>query len=319
MTEDKIVISAEYKGKRLDVFLSEKLGITRSQVQKMIKRGEVLINSGAPKKSGEKLTVGDVVEVLASKLVSQYQGNVEDINIEVIADESDYLVVNKPADLLTHPTEAKEPVSLVAWLLEKYPEIEGVGESPNRPGIVHRLDKDASGLLVVAKNQKMFVHLKKQFQERSVEKEYLVLVHGIVESDHDTIDFEIDRGKDGRMAARPKIDKLKLKNVNKIQEGKQSATEFLVEERLARYTLLRVKIHTGRTHQIRVHMLAYNHPVVGDRLYFNKNLFKKSDKQLDRLFLHAAKLCFVDLDNNKKCFEAGLPGELGEYLNNLRN
>jgi 23S rRNA pseudouridine1911/1915/1917 synthase len=237
--------------------------------------------------------------------------------IKIIAETPDYLVLNKPAGILVHPTQANETDTLADWLKENYPKIKKVGDAPERPGIVHRLDREASGLLVVAKNQKMFDVLKKQFQEREIEKEYLVLVYEKILADEGEIDFEIDRGREGRMVSRPRIDKTLLKNVDKDQPGKESLTEFWVEKRYARFTLLRVRIHTGRMHQIRVHMFAYNHPVVGDQLYLNRKLIKKNEQKIDRLFLHSAKLCFNDLKGEKKCFESELPLELKEYLKKL--
>jgi 23S rRNA-/tRNA-specific pseudouridylate synthase len=170
---------------------------------------------------------------------------------------------------------------------------------------------------VIARTQKMFKFLKEQFQARKVEKEYSVLVHGIIEKDHDTIDFEIDRGTGGVMVSRPKVDKTSLRQVKDIQPGKESLTEFLVQKRFGRFTLLSVLIHTGRTHQIRVHMRGYNHPVVGDEIYMNKKLNLKRDKELGRLFLHAARLCFFDLSDKKVCFTAPLPEQLQKFLTTL--
>lgn len=238
--------------------------------------------------------------------------------VKILAETSDYLVINKPSGMLVHPTQAKEKNTLADWLVKKYPEIKNVGDSSERPGIVHRLDKDASGVLVVAKSQKMFEYLKKQFQDRKVEKQYLVLVYGKIQSNEGIIDFAIDRGQEGKMVARPKLDKLKIKNVGKEQPGREAVTDFWVEKRFTRFTLVSAKIHTGRTHQIRVHFFAYGHPVVGDRLYFNKKLFKKSDKKIERLFLHAEKLCFSDLDGEKKCFESKLPEDMRSYLKDLK-
>jgi len=238
-------------------------------------------------------------------------------DLKIVAETTDFVVVNKPSGMLVHPTLANEPGTLVEYLVEKYPEIKQVGDSPDRPGIVHRLDKEASGLLVVARTQVMFEHLKKQFQDKTMEKEYFVLVFGKIAKDHDIIDFAIDRNKEGKMVSRPRFAEYSLKTIRDIQPGKESLTEFWVEKRFVRHTLLRVRIHTGRTHQIRVHMQAYNHPVVGDKLYFNRNLIKQKDKLLTRMFLHAAKLCFADLNNEKVCFEAELPEELKEFLNKL--
>ncbi|MFH1946949.1 MAG: RluA family pseudouridine synthase [Candidatus Magasanikbacteria bacterium] len=320
----KFSVDLDDQGKRLDIFLSEKLEITRSQILKMIKRGQILVNDKNPKKAGELLKEGFSVVVKEEEKTEEEEIKEEEaedlgFKIKIIKEETNYLVVEKPAGMLVHPTEAFEPNTLTDFLKEKYPEIKKVGDAPNiRPGIVHRLDKEASGLLVIARTQKMFEHLKKQFQKREVEKEYGVLVYGQIQKEHNLIDFDIDRGVDGKMASRPKIDSLKLKNVGKEQVGRESLTEFWVEEELSRFSFLKVKIHTGRTHQIRVHMFAFGHPVVGDTLYFNKKLIKKTEKKLGRLFLHARKLCFEDLKGEKVCFESELPSELKNYLNGLK-
>ena len=325
----KIIVKEIQNKTRLDIFLSENLDLNRSQIQKMIERDLILLNGKLPKKAGDGVKNGDLIEINDSNNENKNEIILEDKkniaaqnllveNIDIVSETADYLVINKPSGILVHPTEANEPITLVSWLLKKYPKIKKVGDSPERPGIVHRLDKEASGLLVIAKNQSMFEHLKKQFQERTVDKEYFVLVHGVVNRNNDSIDFEIDRGADGRMVARPKTDKFKLKNVNKIQEGKEALTEFVVEKRFARFTLLKVKIFTGRTNQIRVHMLAYNHPVVGDSLYFNKKLNRKRDQELGRVFLHSAKLCFNDLTEVRQCYELPLPVELADFLKNLK-
>lgn len=324
----KFSIDFDDQGKRLDIFLSEKLKISRSQVLKMIKQARVLLDGRKPKKAGEMLKGQSVVEVMSAEVASdevkeKINRDIVEINgdmeIKIIAEEKDYIVVEKPAGMLVHPTEAGEPNTLSDFLQEKYPEVKKVGDAPKqRPGIVHRLDKEASGLLVVARTQKMFKHLKKQFQDRTVEKEYGVLVYGSISKEHNLIDFDIDRGIAGKMVARPKIDLLKLKNVGKDQVGRESLTEFWVEEELSRFSFIKVKIHTGRTHQIRVHMFAFGHPVVGDTLYSNKKLIKKTEKKLGRLFLHARKLCFEDLKGNRPCFESELPIELKMYLDKLR-
>ena len=314
---ETFIAKKEDDGERLDVFLARESGVTRSRVQKLAKDGLILLNQKKPKKAGEQLRSGDVVAVAREN--EQSEAPIEALpDVPIIAETDDYLVVHKPAGLLVHQTEANEPVTLAHWLLARYPALAEVGDDPKRPGIVHRLDKEASGLLVVAKTQKMFDALKAQFQHRTIEKEYAVLAYGAIEADHDVIDFAIDRGKDGRMVARPKTKGLTLRTIGKTQPGKVAVTEFFVEKRFRRYTLLRVKTHTGRMHQIRVHLFAYNHPVVGDALYFNRRLLKQRDREFDRLFLHAARLCFDDLSGEKKCFEAVLPGELEAFVSHLK-
>lgn len=311
MDSNHIIVSENQDPVRLDVFLQGFFGVSRSQMQKRIRSGQVLVNKKLPKKTGDMVKAGDEIDVYDNS--SDIKKTVVP-TIELISENKDFIVINKPANVLTHPTEADETGTLVDWLLKNYPEVKNVGESDRRPGIVHRLDKDASGLLVVARNQTMFEHLKKQFQDRLVNKEYLVLVHGIVINDHGIIDFAIDRGEGGRMAARPHIDQTKVANVGKLQEGKEALTEFWVDKHFSRFTSLKVKIYTGRTHQIRVHLLAYGHPVVGDPLYFNSKLNRKRDKELGRIFLNASKLSFLDLSGEEVNFQIELPKDLRDFL-----
>ncbi len=307
---------------RLDVFLVDELGISRARVQHMIHNHLVKVNGRIPKKPGDTIHTGDTI-IISPEMASKPIEPVETVrpsfsNITVLEEANDYLVINKPAGLLVHETDAHEVGTLADWIVEKYPEIRGVGEAANRPGIVHRLDKEASGLMVIAKNQAMFEHLKQQFQARTIDKEYEVLVHGIMPDNYGVIDFDIDRGSDGSMVSRPKIDKTTLKGAAHEQPGKAALTEFTVLKQYARFALLRVKIHTGRTHQIRVHMRAFNHPVVGDDLYFNTKLNRKRDHALGRLFLHAAKLGFDDLDGKRVVFEVTLPDKLENFLVSLK-
>lgn len=314
------IISQELAGKRLDIFLVEQTGFSRSAVQSLIKNGQVHVNDVLPKKAGDILREGQVVVISEGETSEAPQGEKKERalpSVEIIAETDEYLVVNKPAGLLVHPTQAREEQTLISWLLATYPAIATVGDSPERPGIVHRLDKEASGVLVIAKTQAMFDALKKQFQEKTIEKHYRVLVHGSIAKDHDTITFPIDRGKEGRMVSRPRIEELTLKHVKRLQPGKEAMTEFYVEHRYVAMTLLSVRIHTGRTHQIRVHMYAYGNPVVGDTLYFQRKWQKKSTPPLDRLFLHAEKLCFTTLSGEKVCYEVPLPQQLNSFLEQI--
>ncbi len=315
------VVEEESNGKRLDVFLSEVSDITRSQVKKLIQKGAVTINGKNITKASVIVSVLDSVEIKdvveEDKLPEKVEVLSLDIPVKILSETDDYVVVYKPAGYLVHPTQAKEYNTLTDWLVNKYKDIVNVGDSRERPGIVHRLDKDASGVLVVAKTQAMFECLKKQFQERLVEKEYAVIVHGALDREHGIIDFDIDRGTDGRMVSRPKIDKLSVDKVDDIQSGKKSLTEFWVEKTFVNYSLLRVKIYTGRTHQIRVHMFAYAHPVVGDRLYINRKVLHARDLELGRLWLHARKLGFVDLKGNPVSFEAAIPENLLDFASSL--
>ncbi len=317
-TASKKITFKEPTTKRLDIFFTEKFKISRTQAQKMIEENNILINNKISTKTGHPLKTGDTIAIEKKPIIKPPAPKKYDVKvapkkipkIKVITVTKDYIVVEKPNGLLTHSTDKNEPDSLAAILVKKYPELKKVGDDPKRPGIVHRLDKEASGLLVVARTQKMFDHLKNQFKERTVEKEYSVLVHGKVAKDWDEIKFPIERSRNkDRMAALPAT----LRGAATI-EGKNALTEFWVEQRFINFTLLRVKIHTGRMHQVRVHMLSYNSPVVGDPLYFQKKQKDKWDKVCGRLFLHCIHLAFTDLKGDKQEFKSELPPELVNFL-----
>lgn len=323
-SNNKILVAEKDAGKRLDIFLSEKLEQSRSQVQKMIEQELVRVNSKLPKKAGDKLSVKDVIIVDTNKkpaLTAKSEMKIKNKKTAALTEQiiitgetSDYIVVEKPAGLLTHPTMAKEKESLAGFLVSKYKEIAKVGEDPVRPGIVHRLDREASGLLVVARTQNMFNFLKEQFKNRTIEKEYMVLVHGKVARDWGEINFPLKRAGGGaRMAAIPETGNKTLE-----EEAKLAKTEFLIEQKYINYTLLQVKIHTGRMHQIRAHFLAYNHPVVGDELYFQKKQKRDWDKKLGRLFLHCTKLVFTDLEGVRREYNSPLPQNLKDFLGQIK-
>jgi len=317
-------VSLESDQMRLDVFLAS-VGVTsRNQAQEWIKQGWVSVNGVMQSKVASRVRVDDKVvcapvlqNVDTEKKEIEIASDISELAITVLYESDDYVVVDKPAGLLVHPTQASEPITLASWLRHRYPDIVTVGDSPVRPGIVHRLDKDASGVLVVARTQAMFEHLKQQFQSRTVEKYYTVLVHGIIEADHGIIDFPIDRGKDGRMVSRPVPGELSLASISHEQPGKNALTEFDVLKRFVRYTLLRVRIHTGRMHQIRVHFYAYDHPVVGDMLYIHKRHHKRNDDLPHRIFLHATQLCFTTLQGDRVCYDDPVPTEMDTFLTSL--
>lgn len=222
--------------------------------------------------------------------------------IKIIYEDADVVVLDKPAGLKVHAVNAKDVSETLAdWVREHIPEAKLVGDDPAlRPGIVHRLDKEASGVLIVAKNQTAYLWLKKQFQERTVEKYYDVLVYGRVSKDEGEIKFRISRGAEGRMAAHPVERDI----------GREAWSSYEVVRRLPTTTLLRVRIHTGRTHQIRVHFFALGHPVVGDTLYERKHMRHVRPIILPRLFLHAAEMHLTLPDGSQKIFHAPLPPEL---------
>jgi 23S rRNA pseudouridine1911/1915/1917 synthase len=248
----------------------------------------------------------------------------------IIFENDDYIVINKPAGLIVHGGPGIDEEVLTDWLRKYYPEIENIGDDPLRPGIVHRLDKEASGLMIIAKNKKSFDHFKKLFKNRRITKKYLALAHGQISKEEDLIAFPIKRSKDGyRMAALPVSsetisDKNKPNNrdrgtIRAQEESKEAITEFSVLKRYINYTLLEVKIKTGRTHQIRVHLYAYGHPLLGDPLYHTKKTKVKNQKvNLNRIFLVANEIAFKDLNGEKQSFLVELPSDLKLFLDKTK-
>ncbi len=248
--------------------------------------------------------------------------------IEIIYEDPDFLVINKPAGLIVHKAASNKDKTLADYLLEAYPEIKEVGDDPSRPGIVHRLDKDASGLMVVARNKQSFSMLKKQFKNRTVNKEYKALIHGKIIKDYGEIRFPITRAKSGhRMAALPvtsnqnkkKISNRDQGNIKAKSKAREALTIFTAEKKWPHLSLMSVNIKTGRTHQIRAHFAAYGHPLLGDDLYGTaKTKLKNKKTGLDRIFLVAQKLSFKDMNGDKKEFKIDLPEKLQKFLKDLK-
>lgn len=234
---------------------------------------------------------------------------------KLIEENSEYIVINKPAGLLTHGAPHIKENSLVDQILADFPDIAEVGEDPERPGIMHRLDKLASGILVIARNLDSFDNLKNQFKTRTIRKTYTALVFGQMEGDGERITFPIKRSTKGfKMAALPNTNKGEIN-----LDGRRAITDFWVEKKYINYTLLKVKIKTGRTHQIRVHMSAYGHPIVGDDLYGTKKTRIKNRKlDLGRIFLVAKELEFDNLAGERKKYTIGLPSELKEFMEKVK-
>lgn len=259
-------------------------------------------------------------------------------NFTTIYENEDYLIIKKTAGLIVHGSDHIKEKTLVDFLLEKYPYLKNVGEDPARPAIVHRLDKEASGLMIIPKNNKSFEYFKDLFKKRKIEKEYIALVHGKVSKDEDVIDFPIKRSKNGyKMAAIPrpknysnikdykdleaeeKLSRRGRGNLKALEKANSAISEFIVIKRLINFTLLKVKIKTGRTHQIRVHFSAYGHPLLGDNLYANKKSKIKNAKiNLDRIFLEACRLAFIDPTGQKQEFKIDLSPDLEEILQKVK-
>ncbi len=328
MKKNEITIEPENNGQRLDKFLIEiRPEISRSQIQKLIKTGRILVENKPAKvhrflKTGEKVSLifeENKPKVEVKKISPVPADKTKDLLPKIIFETDDYLILEKPAGLLVHATEKNEKNTLVDWLLNYYPPIEKVGEDKYRAGIIHRLDKDVSGIMVVAKNNNAYFHLKDQFKERKVKKEYLALVYGRIKDFEGEIDLPIGRSKDGQFVAHPK------KGSEKFQvEDRWAKTKYKVIEYIKDYSLLEVKILTGRTHQIRVHLSAIGHPILGDLIYKPKkkffHLFSKKIKVIDlsRIFLHSIKIGFFDLNDNWQEFQSQVPDELKNFLDTLK-
>lgn len=296
-----LVVDEINKGKRLDSYISDNMDkISRSFAQKLIENQQVTIN-GKNEKASYKVCVGDKVEVDVPE-AQDTRLKAQDIPVEVVYEDKDIIVVNKPKGMVVHPANGNPDGTLVNAILAMCKDsLSGIG-GEIRPGIVHRLDKDTSGLLIIAKNDEAHVKMSKQIQDRLVTKKYIALVKGVVKDDEATIDMPI---------ARSKVDRKKMA-VDK--DGKQAVTHFKVIKRYKRYTLLEIKIDTGRTHQIRVHMAKIGYPVVGDMVYSNG----KNEFGVEGQMLHAKSLEFSHPITGKKMhLEAPLPEYFTKVLEEL--
>ncbi|MBI5369998.1 RluA family pseudouridine synthase [Candidatus Uhrbacteria bacterium] len=302
------IIDETHSGQRLDVAVTALCDLTRGQVQKLIKTRDILVN-GKPADRDTRVQGGEKIFVPPVETGAPPARKGDIPLLQIVYENPDVLIINKPAGLIVHGYEgAPDTPTLVDALLEMRPEIADVGENPIRPGIVHRLDKDVSGLMVIAKTQEAHQFLKAQFQNRTVYKEYLALVYGSLPKDHDVITLKIARSKArGRMVARPSS-----------QEGKEALTEYDVVKRYKNHTYIRVILHTGRTHQIRVHLRAIDYPIVGDTLYKKTRMKHIRPIEMNRVFLHAHKLRIRLMDGTEKTFVEPLPNELKKILTTLK-
>lgn len=295
------IVSKDEERERLDNFLAQKIAkYSRAYMQKVIDRELVRVN-GNPVKKNYRIREGDSVEVSLPE-PQKMKLKPQDIPLDIVYEDQDLLVVNKPAGMVVHPAAGNYEGTLVNALLahcDCLSQINGV----YRPGIVHRIDKDTSGLLVVAKNEEAHRGLAWQLKRHSITRKYVALVKGVIEEDGGTIDAPIGRHP---------IHRKKMAVVAK--NSKNAATHFRVLKRYAGYTLIEAQLETGRTHQIRVHMSYIGHPLVGDPIYGDKNNQFGVEGQL----LHAAVLGFVHPRTKHYMeFKAPLPGHFKEILDLL--
>jgi 23S rRNA pseudouridine1911/1915/1917 synthase len=292
-------ISEQDAGTRLDVYLA-KVHPDRSRAawQRAIEEGTVRVNGVAAKVS-TRLSAGDLLETVEGPAPAAPEGVPF---LCVVYEDPDIVVIDKPPGVVTHPGPGHSTGTVVDALVSRYPEIRGV-PSPGRPGIVHRLDKDTSGLMVVARTADALMDLQAQMQERSIEKRYLVLVEGSLPDDQGLIDLPIDR------------DLVRRQQMAVQVAGKSARTYFSVTERFEGYTYLEARPVSGRTHQIRVHFSFIRHPIAGDRLYGSG----RGPDGLKRQFLHATYLAFDSpRTGRRQSFESPLPPDLERCLDWLR-
>ncbi len=296
---------------RLDKFISLKTGITRSRVVEAILHKKVQIDGQIIHKPSQKLKQGQSVSVELEEAVPKQMHDNLEIQIPILLDTKDFMTVNKPAGLSVHPGAGHTAISLSEIMLLRYPFLSGVGD-PARPGIVHRLDKDTSGCLAIAKTKQGYEFLRLQFLERKVTKIYLAVVLGRIDKGF-SIDTPLGKSvSDFRKmtTANFKSKKEALTQVDPIEVLKIPSREYQ-GVKVDEITLILVKLHTGRTHQIRVHMASVGHPVLGDTLYGTR---RAKFASLHRQFLHAYKLCFEREDGVTLCAEAPLPEDLKDFL-----
>lgn len=285
---------------RLDVFLANETGWTRSQIKIQIDNGKVLVN-GKTQKAGFLVKNDDKIVLSFSKDVFDSKAEPENIPLDIVYEDEDFAIINKPQGMVVHPAPGAYNHTLVNALLFHFETLSGVNDSV-RPGIVHRIDKDTSGLLVVAKNDKAHVSLASQIAEHSCFRHYIALLEGNLKQDNGTIETFIARDKKDR----------KMMAVS--DEGKLAITHYKVLERFNGYTLTEFKLETGRTHQIRVHSKFINHPIVGDKTYGIKNQKFNLEGQL----LHAKRLELTHPTTGKRMlFECQIPDYFDKILKKL--
>ncbi len=314
-----ISVATDAAGQRLDQFLAPRLDVSRAQVQHLISEEKVLVNDAIPKPS-LKLRGGDRINILGSAARPTLRAMAEDIPLDIVYEDDDLAIVNKPAGMMVHAgagatDDERNRGTLVNALLHHFGTLSAVG-GETRPGIVHRLDKETSGLIMVAKNDDAHRKLAAQFAKREVKKTYIALVHGWPKNDRGTISAAISRDQIRR-----------TRMTTRGSGGRDAVSHYTVLRRIdsafGKFTLVEVKIDTGRTHQIRVHMSSIGHPVVGDRLYgapveMRARRGRATDEggaiSLPRNFLHAAELVLIHPRTAKSlAFKAPLPPELQAF------
>jgi 23S rRNA pseudouridine1911/1915/1917 synthase len=302
-TELREIVFSELSAKRLDKYLAEQiLQLSRAKIQSMISAGEVKVNEKVITKPAFKLETGDKVSAVITEVNEEHPLE-QNIALDVIYEDENVIVINKPAGLVVHPGAGNAENTLVNALLYRWPQIANVGET-SRPGIVHRLDKDTSGVMIIAKTSIGYSWLVKQFKTRKANKTYLALVDGKPPTPTGRIETRIGRDEQHRQRMA----------VTYGDQGRKAESEFYTVAEYSDHTLLEVNPLTGRTHQIRVHLAFLGCPVVGDQIYGRR----RNSLEIKRFFLHASRLTIRLPGNEEETeFTAPLPLDLQTVLDNL--
>lgn len=313
MKEEKTrTVPPQFDGLRLDACIAQlETSLTRSKAKILIDKGLVSINARQAKKASQRVAAGDQIVIAVEKSETAPPELLpKPTTFEIIHEDQSIIVINKPAGLCMYPGAGKEEETLAHGLLHHFSELSKEGD-PSRPGIVHRLDKDTSGIVVIAKTDMAHAHLSQAFKKRSVKKTYLAICRGHLDDLHGTIDFPIGRHP---------LHRKKMSIVSRAP--RHAITQWEVIEELQCATFLKVRILTGRTHQIRVHMAAIGHGLLGDRLYGGpiKLHLKKRSITVPRQMLHAHSITFIHPENHRELeFTAPIPEDMMHLITTLRH
>ncbi|MDD4122926.1 MAG: RluA family pseudouridine synthase [Candidatus Pacebacteria bacterium] len=304
----EIYTYTEQENQRIDVFLAEKLDLSRSKIQKLIKSGDVCVNDKVIKKTSFLLVQDDKIKVSLTEDPEEIIVPDDDITLDIVFQNQDFLILNKPAFLSMHPTNFSQSNTLANYLIKYFPNLKNVGEDKLRPGIVHRLDKDTSGLLIIPLNNESFFEFKTKFQNKEIKKTYIALVSGKLKEKQGVLDIPITKSQQ----------KFNRRKVAVVPDKftKEAITEYEVLREFKNESLLKVNLKTGRTHQIRVHFAAISNFIIGDTEYGSTKVNKKYD--LNRQFLHSSQLDF-NFKNKEYSFSSDLPKDLSNILENLKS
>ncbi len=312
-----ILVDNDDIGKRLDTFITSTFPeISRSAASRLIRNGDISVQ-GVIKKPGFRVNAGDIVSGTISEL-TDVAFKPEPVDIDIIFEDNLFLVINKKPGIVVHPSPGHDHGTIANGILFHRPQIEGVGGIPTRPGIVHRLDKDTSGILIIAKTESAYNYLVSQFKERSISKTYIGIVFGIPDRESGQIVLNIGRHASMR----------KKMTVTDRDSARYAETHWKIRERYHRLSLMEFDIKTGRTHQIRVHCAAIRHPIVGDLIYGFKKPYKlfedtpalkKIISGVPRQMLHAWHLKVYHPETGELLhFETPIPGDMLSFLENFR-